>query len=334
MKVRVDQLDKILKKEIMSLYFVSGNEWFLVQDACNIIRKAAISFGYKEQKIFYVESGFNWEYFLNSIDNTSLFNNLSLIELHLKDKLTSTGSKIIQRYAEHQPANKILLIIAPRIDSAQQKTAWFKAINVYGCCLFIWPLKEKQILPWIANRMLHAGLKTDHRGLKLLADNTSGNLLATNQEIEKITILYGKGQITAEQIEKILTDNTHYNIYNLLDAITNNIPFLINKILIKLRNEHTDPALILWTITNELRSSIKLSYTIKQGVNTEEAFIQHNIESKRKPLIKKILSKYNLGQLENLLKRVFDIDLMIKGANTQNLPWHEIEWIYLDLSRS
>lgn len=328
----MNNLPVLSKKTLHLIYLVSGDEFLLVQEACNTIRKYAVSSGYEEREIFHIEPGFNWEFFLNRVNNSSLFGNQVLIELHLKSKLTDSGSKILQNYAQHPPLNKILLIITNKLDFAQQKTVWFKAIESHGYVLFIRPIDYAQMPPWIANRMLAAGLKIDPKGLKLLVDHTAGNLLAAAQEIEKLVLLYGQGNITIEQISEVLADNARFNIYNLLDAAMNNNPHAINRILTNLKNGNIDPTLILWIITNELRSLINISYSLKKEVNIEEALTQNNIWYKQKQQIKKILSRCDLAQLHNLLKKALSIDLIIKGANTQNLLWHELERFCLNLA--
>jgi len=332
MKIQSEQLTSVLKQGISPVYLVSGDEFLLVQEACDLIRKHATSSGYEEREIFYIETGFNWENFLNSVNNTSIFSNQVLIELYLKNKLTENGSKILQKYAKSPPPDKILLIITDKLDSAQQKTAWFKAIDSCGYTIPIWPIEQSQFSNWVTKRLLNAGLKTDHEGIKLLVDHLAGNLLAAVQEIEKLVLLYGKGNLTAVQISEVLADNARFNIYNLLDTALNKNPENINRILATLKNEAIDPILILWTITNELRSLINISFTIKKGANIEEALTQNNIWPKRKPQVKKMLLRYNLGQLQTFLKKAIHIDLIIKGANNQQLLWHELERFYLNLA--
>lgn len=332
MKIKPEQLTPLLKKSLAPIYLVSGDEFLLVQETCDIIRKHAVSSGYEERETFYIEPGFNWENFLNSVNNFSLFGNQKLIELHIRSKLTEGGGKILQNYAENPSADKILLIVTNKLDASLQKTAWFKAIDSSGYTIAIWPLDQNQFPSWINNRLLASGLKINNEGLKLLADHVVGNLLAAVQEIEKLVLLYGKGNLTASQISEALSDNARFNIYNLLDAAINKTPEKINRILSNLKNENIDPTLILWSIANELRSLINISFAIKNGVNIEDALTQNNIWPKRKPAIKKLLAQYNLEQLHNLLKKASTIDLIIKGANNQQVLWHELERLYLTLA--
>jgi DNA polymerase III subunit delta len=325
MKVQIEQLTR----QIYPIYVVSGDDYLLVQEASDTIRKYAKEKGYSEREVFYLETGFDWESFLNSINNTSLFGERTLIELHIKNKMTEAGNKLLQNYAKKPPLDKILVIITNKLDAATQKTAWFKAIDSCGAVLQVWPIDISQLPVWLEKRLKSFGLITDYKGRQLLANHVAGNLLAAVQEIEKLSLLYGNGNITVDQISAAITDNSRFNIFNLLDAAINNQPESIIKILERLRDENTEPTLILWALVNELRSLIKISSDIKQGLNIEQALTKNFVWQFRKAMFKKVLTKYKLNQLENILKSALKIELIIKGADTQHLLWHELSNFYL-----
>lgn len=334
MKIQVEQLLSNLTKNIAPLYLVSGDEFLLVQEACDTIRKHTTEAGYGEHEVFYIESGFNWEKFLSSANNTSIFGDRVLIELHLKSKLTDTASKILQNYAKNPSPDKTILIVANKLDASQQKTTWFKAIDAHGVIMQIWPIELSQLPFWITRRLKSAGLNADHQGVQLLADHVSGNLLAAVQEIEKLSLLYGSGNLTAEQISLAITDNSRFNIFDLLDAAVNNKAAAVNRILERLKSENIEPTLILWSYTHELRSLINISFDIKHGINIDQAIIKNNIWYNRKLLVKKALGRFDLAQLQNFLKSAMHVDLIIKGADNQHLLWHELSNLYLNFSNN
>ncbi len=330
--MKINQPEQLFANGLSPLYLVSGDEFLLVQEAGDLIRKYTVNNGICAREIFYIESGFNWENFLNSVNNTSLFGDRTLIELHLKNKITEAGSKILQNYAKNPVSDKTILIIANKLDSAQQKTAWFKAIDSNGVILQIWPIELAQLPFWITRRLKSVGLTADHQGVQLLADHVAGNLLAAIQEIEKLSLLYGSGNLTLEQISSAITDNSRFNIFNLLDAAVNNKTTSVHRILESLKNDNTEPTLILWTLTNELRSLIKVSFDIKKGLSMDQAITKNNIWYSRKAPVKKALGKYHLDQLQNFLKSALQVELIIKGADSQHLLWHELAKLYLNFA--
>ncbi len=331
MKIQLEQLTNHPNNHY-PLYLVSGDEPLLVQEACDLIRKGAAGTGHSDREVFYIETGFNWENFLSSVNNTSLFSNHTLIELHLKNKIPDIGSKILQKYTKNPVPDKTILIVTNKLSAAEQKTAWFKAIDSCGAILQIWPIELAQLPFWITRRLKGAGLNTDRDGIQLLADHVAGNLLAAAQEIEKLSLLYGKGHLTTEQISAAITDNSRFSIFNLLDATINSQTNTVNRILERLKEENIEPTLILWTLVNELRSLIKISFDLKQGLSIDQALTKNNIWYHRKNLAKKTVHKYNLGQLQDFLKSALKLELIIKGVDTQHLLWHELNKLYLNFA--
>ncbi|EKE01350.1 MAG: DNA polymerase III subunit delta [uncultured bacterium] len=334
MKIQIQQLSQHLTEKTAPIYLISGDEFLLVQEACDTVRQHAITTGYSERETFYIEPGFSWESFITSTSNLSLFSERSLIELHLKSKLTDTGSKILQNYAKKPTSDKIVLIIADKLDASQQKTAWFKAIDTYGVVIPIWPIDFSQLPLWINKRLQQTGLKTDGHGIKLLADHAAGNLLAAAQEIEKLRLLYGSGNLTANQIITVITDNARFNVFNLLDTALAGKTGLLIRMLDNLKAEGTEPTIILWAIARELRSLVNMSFAIKKGSSLDQVMTQNNVWSTRKALTKQALLRHNLTSLQNLLKHAAHIDCIIKGADNQRLLWHELYKVYIQFAQT
>lgn len=332
MKIQLQQLTEHLTEKMAPLYLISGDEFLLVQEACTTVRKYAATAGYNGRETFYIESGFNWEDFLTSISNLSLFAERTLIELHLKSKLSDAGSKILQNYAKKPVPDKIVLIIADKLDAAGQRTAWFKAIDTHGVVLPIWPIDAVQLPFWVTKRLQQVGLKTDGSGIKLLVDHAAGNLLAAAQEVEKLRLLYGGGNLTAEQIIAVITDSARFNVFNLLDSALAGKTSLVIRMLDNLKAEGVEPTIILWAIARELRSLINMSFAIAQGAAIEQVMAKNNVWTNRKALVKKALARHNLAGLQNLLKQAAQIDCIIKGADSQHLLWHELNRIYCNFA--
>lgn len=318
MKISSQQLKQ---RQLAPVYLISGDEFLLVQEACEIVRQLAVNSGYQEREIFHLETGFNWENFIASARNASLFGDQSLLELNLSGKISEVGSEVLLNYC-HKPAkNKIVLIVAGKLDAAQQKTKWFKAIDACGFVVQIWPLDARQMLAWVTQRLAQFKLSTSAAGVKILADYAVGNLLAAAQEIEKISLIYGAGSLTTEQIITVITDNAKFNIFNLMDAALKGNKALVVHILDNLQAEDTEPAIILWSMARELRTLIQLSL----GAG-------HNAWDKRQALLQQALVRHNTNSLQRLLQQAAIIDRIIKGADNQHVLWHEVYSIFLQLA--
>lgn len=332
MKISVEQLKMQVPKKLAAIYWISGNETLLVQEAAEFIRTAAYQAGFHERKIFHVETGFNWDDLLIETNHLSLFSSQTFLELQIPtNKFSDAVKDFLIAYSQNPPANKILLIKTEKLDTKIQYTAWFKQLEQQIVMVAIWPIDVTQLPRWIANRFQQAGLKTDAAGTQLLAERTEGNLLATQQAIEKLRLLYGSKTISAEEIATAITDNTRFDVFNLVDyALLGDSKHVVH-ILNILKNESIEPSIILWALTREIRNLIAMAQSLAQGQTFEQTALQYKIWEKRRALIKNVLQRLSIKKLQVLLSQASDIDHIIKGATRGNI-WDELLQFSLQLT--
>jgi DNA polymerase-3 subunit delta len=328
MKIPAQQLANHLRQKLAPIYLLSGDDPFLLQDAANAIRHRARAEEFTEHEIFQVETNnFDWKGFVIGATNASIFAEKILIELHLPtNKLNDAGKKAVQEYAANPNSDRILLITIPKLDAAAQKAAWFTAIDKIGVIVQIWPLDAKQIPAWLQNKAKQLQLNISIDALKLLAEYTSGNLLAANQELEKLQLLYPDEQnITLEQLTAAIADNSRFNVFDLINNIYAAQPATIIRICNNLRDTGAEPAIILWALAREIRLLIKLMDNLqKPNQDCTMLLKKYHVHYQQQPLIQRSLKKLKLPKLNALLQHVAKIDLIIKGATTDNNVWHEL----------
>lgn len=330
MKIYPEQLAAQLNKQLAPIYIISGEDQLLVNETITAIRQHAQNKGYTETTRLQADRGFDWQELLLATDNQSLFAEKKIIELKIPTgKPGDKGSKALINYAEKTVPDTILLIISEKLDKATQNTKWFKAVEKKAVFIPIWPPTGPQLPKWLAQRLTKAQLTTTPDGLKLLAEYYEGNLLAAAQEIEKLRLIHGAGAITAAQIIASITDNSRHTIFDLIDtAIVGNCTKAI-RILHILKQEKTEPTIILWAFTRELRTLIKMASEKRQGI--EQILQQYHVWEKRKPIMRAAL-QHSKTTLINILSNCATIDKIIKGAKTGNI-WDAFENIIATFRR-
>lgn len=332
MKITFQQLSQQLKQKLASIYLISGDEYFLVQEAINSIRNHASENGFTARESYHVESGFVWQNFLSSVDNLSLLTEPTIVELKFSSiKLGDEGSKTLQSYVTNPARDKIILLIMPKLDAATQKTKWFKAVENAGIVVQIWPLEFSQLPGWVASRLKQYNLTVDLAGIKILVDYVEGNLLAAQQEIEKLSLMYPAGYISADQVIDAIADNARFNMFDLVDSALMGNGKKILRILAGLRDEGLEPVLILWAIAREVRSLVAIKKAMQQNDSFEAVAGSFYINFKRKNIIKNAVLNHTLQNLKSILYQAGKIDLIVKGAETGDV-WQELQNVCLKLA--
>ncbi len=332
MKIPFQQLNAHLSKPLLPVYFVSGDEPFQVDEACRLIRDAAQQQGFSERQIFHVDQKFDWSLLAMEANNLSLFSEKKLIELRIPNaKPGRDGTKALQQYSESLAEDTILLISAGKLEAAQTKSKWLKSLEQAGVLLQIWPIELGRLPQWIQQRLNLRGLSAPNEALKILADRVEGNLLAADQEFEKLLLLYGEGALSTEQIQSAVSDSARYDIFSFADAALSGDPERVAKLLFGLKAEGVEAVLMLWALHREIRSLYLIQEEMLHGNNLNSAMAAQRVWDKRKPLISRAIQRGSLSESGKWLHQCQQLDRIIKGQRAGK-AWDELLELALQVS--
>lgn len=324
MKLNFNQLGTHLQQNLAAVYLISGDEPFQLDEATRLIREAARQQGYSERQVFHVERGFDWQQLNQAADSLSLFAERKLLELRLPSaKPGDVGSKALQTFCDNPPEDTLLLIVCGKLESAQTKSKWVKAIENVGVTLSVWPLDARQLPAWLQQRMQLRGLQPTPQALSLLAQLLEGNLLAADQELEKLHMIFGDGAIDAEQVLEAVNDSARYDAFALVDAALAGDGLRVSRILHGLRAEGVEILAVLGALFFQLRSLEKMALEMAQGQSLESVLNQYRVWDKRKPLISQGLQRHGVKRWQAFLLMAGRLDRMAKGLITGK-PWDEL----------
>jgi DNA polymerase-3 subunit delta len=324
MRLRANQLDAELKKTLLPIYFVTGDEPLLVQEALDGIRLACKHHAYDERKILDVDRKFDWQSLIEESNTLSLFSEKILTELRLGgSKPGAPGGKVIQAYCKDLPEDRVLLISANKVDAATLKTKWCSEIDRVGAIIQIWPISLNEMPQWLGQRSRKFGLKIEREAIQLLADRLEGNLLAAQQELEKLRLLYpdSNEEIDTEKVLQSVSDASKYDIFNLTDACLNGDARLCAKIMNSLKLEGLEVSIALWALSKEIRLLSALVRANLKGLNLQTVFKEQRVFQKRQPQLSQAAKRLSLTRLQQLLDQCKLVDDLIKGAQKGIDPW-------------
>ena len=350
MQIRAEQLRNDLKARQHPVYMVCGEEPLQHREAVDMLRKAAKYYGYEEREIYTADAGFDWGLLISAANELSLFASKRLIEIHMPTgKPSDKGIALIQ-YCEHLPEDIILLIIAGKVESATRKSKWFKAVDNVAGIISVWPIEGQQLNQWLQRRLQVKGLTLGSDSIQLINDRVEGNLLAADQEIEKLSLLHpvvssantslGNDQkatamtiaLDYEQVSEAVFDSARFNLFDLFDCSLSGDLKRASRMLSGLQQEGLSIILIMSLFTREVRLLAKMSAALYpnngagQQLNIEAAMKGVYIFPKRKPLITQALRKTRPELWQGLLKQLLQVDKMAKGAE-QGDPWGMMQLI-------
>lgn len=333
MRLRPEQLDKHLQGSLLPVYLVSGDEPLLQMEVCDRIRRAATAAGYTQRDVYTVPSNsaqFDWNQLRQETSALSLFAQQRILEVRLAATTRlGDGAKVFEEYAAQPPVDTLLLITAPKLDRSAQNTRWVKALDSAGALIQVWPVEAHQLPQWIEHRLRQHGVRASREATRMLADRVEGNLLAAAQEIEKLCLLLEPGhELDEATIATVVADSARYTVFGLVDRMLAGQVHEAARTLRGLREEGTEPLVVLWAFSRELRALAQVAEAQARGVSLDSALKNAGVWESRKPLLRQALQRLKPSDLTLLLRLCAATDRTIKGLLPGN-SWEHLTTICL-----
>ena len=326
--MRVQQLADHIQKSLAPIYLISGEEPLQIEESLGMLRSHAREIGYQDRHVFHVERGFDWGQLAEQTSNLSLFSDKKILELRLPTgKPGTAGAKALQSYCEHPPEDVLLLIQSGKLDRSALKTKWAQAISNAGVLVRAWPLTGMELIRWVQTRLRQQQLADDRQTAEYIASRVEGNMLAAAQEIEKMALLQLDTQ-ESNQSTTWVSNQSKYNVFDLVDTILVGQRAKVVKILKQLQRESFAPNLVLWALAELVRAVI---YTAQQKRSVAKG-VQNVFYYNKKDRLATQAHKYSDKQLYGLLEKCSQLDQVIKGRATGD-AWHGFTEIALKMAR-
>lgn len=317
MKIRPEQLDPHLARPLQPVYLVVGDEPLLVDETLQTIRAAARRQGVEERTTFVADANFDWQQLVEEGASMSLFAERRLLEVRLPSgKPGRDGAPVLTEWAANPPEDVVLVLILPRLDGATKRSRWVGALESAGAMVEIPNVYRDKLPAWIKERARGYGLVISSDAARFIAERAEGNLVAATQELAKLRLLLGDGEVADEQVYSAVLDSARYDPFQLADAAVGGETTRVVRILEGLLGEGVAPPLIIWVLAREIRQLAEMSAQIDNGERAQE--VTRRVWNRRRPLVQKALKRYRSLQWLQLLEQAGETEAVIKGARHGN----------------
>ncbi len=324
MRLDSEQLAQRLKGKLEALYTVYGDEPLLALEAADRIRQRAREEGFTEREVLTVESGFDWSQLAMSGSSMSLFGSLRLLELRIPSgKPGNEGADAIKRYASALPPDTLTLVSLPKLDRTALASGWFEALDRAGVAVAANPVPPARLPQWLAGRLAQQGQQASAETLQWLTDMVEGNLLAAQQELHKLALLFPPGQLELDAIRSAVLDVARYDVFQLGETLLRADRGRFARMLDGLKGEGTAPPLVLWAITEEIHALWRVAAAMAAGRPQQLAMRESRVWGARAELLPQALRRVSREDLEAALLHAAQVDRTIKGLARGDV-WDEL----------
>jgi len=253
LKLTLDALARQLAQQLSPVYLISGDEPLLAGEAADAVRARARALGFTEREVHVLDRGTDWDSVRAAASTLSLFATRRVIELKLQAKPGVTGGRALEHLIRSAGEDTLLLIVTGRLDRDAQSAAWVQAAEARGAWIPVWPISRERLPAWLERRCRQLGLQADPTALELLAERTEGNLLAAQQELEKLRLLFPGERLDTRRVLAGTADSARFDVGELSNALGAGQLSRALRVLDGLEQEGVELPLVLWAVTKGMR---------------------------------------------------------------------------------
>jgi DNA polymerase III subunit delta len=235
------------------MYLVSGDEPLLVGEAADAIRAAARGAGFADREVYFIDRSFSWDELRLASNSLSLFSEKRLFELRMPTGKPDKGAAVLSDLAAHPMADLVFLVITDKLDKKSIDSPWVQAIEKHGAWIPVMPVDAAGLPAWLRGRAKMLQIDVEPEAAQLIVDRVEGNLLAAQQELEKLALLANGEAVGVDLVLRSVGDSARYDVFQLAEAAAAGDGARALRVLLGLKSEGVEPTLILWALVRELR---------------------------------------------------------------------------------
>lgn len=328
-----EQLDAALAGGLQPAYVVYGEEDLLRVEALDAIRAAARRSDYRNREVYTVETGFDWSALVAGAQAMGLFAERKLLEIHLSGgKPGKEGGEALLRLVEQCPPDTCMVLLLPKLERAQTQSKWFAAWQAKAVVVNAKAVSLAALPEWIRRRLAQHRLDIDADALALFAEKVEGNLLAAKQEIDKLALLLPPREaVHLADAEAAVANVARFDVFQLSAAWMSGDAARVLRLLDGLAAEGSEPVLLLWVVSEDIRTLMRLLAALKQGQSVSSVRQSLRLWGEKQTLAPVAAQRIGVRRLLAALQQCARIDREIKGVQEGD-AWADIRHMMLSLS--
>jgi DNA polymerase-3 subunit delta len=324
MQLRPERLDAHLREKLAPLYVIHGDEPLLQIEAGDAIRAAARRAGCDDREVLVAESGFAWSALAAADQNLSLFGGRKLIDLRIPSgKPGVEGARALGAYAQRLGGDNVTLITLPRLERTTLTSEWFGALERKAVVIVTAAVDLAQMPGWMRARLARCGQRATPEALQRLVEFTEGNLLAAQQELDKLALLFPDRELGIEEVEAAVADVARYEVAQLSEAWLSGDAARVVRVLDGLQAEGESVQFVLWQLGEDVHALSVIAQAIAQGAPLAQALRDARVWGQRQAAMESAARRVDAARIRRALQALIRLDAISKGIGRGDV-WAEL----------
>ncbi|MGP1959778.1 MAG: DNA polymerase III subunit delta [Arsenophonus sp. NC-TX2-MAG3] len=323
-RIYPEQLISQLADKLRTCYLIFGNDLLLLQESMDKVCQVAKQKGFSECHTYSLDGVLDWDIIYHLSQSLSLFASQQiLILIFPKNGSTTVIEEKLLKLTELLHPDLLLILRGNKLTKAQENSAWCKKIGQDGVYINCLTPEQSRLPQWVTQRAKAMSITLERQANELLCYCYEGNLLALNQVLESLLLLYPDGNLTLPCVKEAINNTVNFTPYHWVDALLAGKIKRVWHILQQLQREDYEVVILLRIIQRELI----LLLTLAQQNNDEDLkklFDQYKIWKSRRQLISTALQRLSLRELHLAIQLITHAELHLKQDYSHSI-WPKLE---------
>lgn len=322
-----------LQKNQQSKFLLLGDEALSRKEAFDIIRQFAKERTYTEKLSFTVDRYFKWDQCVSSLHSQGLFSQKRIIEIIIPSgKINAEGGESFYEIIQNFSQDDLIVVHLPQIDKETKLQKWFKEIEKIAYTIRLDEIKPSELPFWLKKRASLLSINLDEGSIQLISQFVHGNMLAADQELNKLALLFPNQSISYEKVSQSISNVSRYDAFELTEYVLNGDQMKTISTLNFLKEEGQNPISITSSLSWVLKPMLEIKELDFRGQSLENHLTKSRIFGDKLLFTKKALSFFSLKHLRAAIQKLSEIDKISKGVSPGD-AWLETTRLCLGLAK-
>lgn len=213
-----------------------------------------------------------------------------------------------------------------------EKQAWFTQIEKELVIVNCQTPDISKLPTWLQHRAKSMQLNMEQEAVKLLSYSYEGNLLALKQALQLLQMQFSGQTITLEKAKAVIEQSAQFTPFQWIDALLDGKIGRATRILNHLKNEETQPVVLLRVIQKELMILLEMTRS-PQPVQRAQPLYNGNLRAEfdrlkvwqnRRGLYQNAVNRLSYGKLYDLIQTLATLEKKVKQEFSDEI-WLELE---------
>lgn len=309
-------LSRLDQGKIDPVYFLSGEEDFLVQSALERLIATVLDPSMKDFNFSVFDGqGAAADEIRTAVDSLPAFTERRLVILKNAEHLPASEANRLVAYIQNPASTTCFVCTARKFDA---RRAFFQALRSHATMVECRPLPDGQVSSWIRTRARSMGRGISDDAVLFLKERMGRDLFALQNELVKTEISIGdedkQREIGIEDVQAVCGAAGSATIFDLLNALSSRRTEEAVRAVSRLVDEGEPPLRILSTLVNRFRLTWRVQHGMRSGYSDNALFRQFGLGQWMGRAVLAAAKAYREPDLQWAFKRFIETDAGLKGG--------------------